>query len=158
MDHSLSIHLKGHLSCLQVLTICNKAAINICVQILCVFSSPLRKHKGEQLLERMVKIYVVLEEIAKGAAPFCIPTSCDESSYCLTSLPAFGIASVDFHRSHMHVCIHVCSDLSNFVTMQGSSDLPGSSVHGILQARILEWFAMPSSKGSFQSRDQTPIS
>ena len=25
---------------------------------------------------------------------------------------------------------------------------PGSSVHGILQARILEWFAMSSSKGS----------
>ena len=29
---------------------------------------------------------------------------------------------------------------------------PGSSVHGILQARILEWVAMPS------SRDETPIS
>ena len=27
---------------------------------------------------------------------------------------------------------------------------PGSSVHGILQARILEWVAMPSSRGSFQ--------
>ena len=27
---------------------------------------------------------------------------------------------------------------------------PGSSVHGILQARILEWVAMPSSKESFQ--------
>ena len=26
--------------------------------------------------------------------------------------------------------------------------LPGSSVHGILQARILEWFDMPSSRGS----------
>ena len=26
--------------------------------------------------------------------------------------------------------------------------LPGSSVHGILQARILEWIAMPSSRGS----------
>ena len=25
---------------------------------------------------------------------------------------------------------------------------PGSSVHGILQARILEWAAMPSSRGS----------
>ena len=25
---------------------------------------------------------------------------------------------------------------------------PGSSVHGILQARILEWVAVPSSKGS----------
>ena len=30
---------------------------------------------------------------------------------------------------------------------------PGSSVHGILQARILEWVAMPSSKGSSQPRD-----
>ena len=32
--------------------------------------------------------------------------------------------------------------------------LPGSSVHGILQARILEWVAMPSSRGSSQPRDQ----
>ena len=32
---------------------------------------------------------------------------------------------------------------------------PGSSVHGILQARILEWFAMPSSRGSFQLRSPT---
>ena len=32
---------------------------------------------------------------------------------------------------------------------------PGSSVHGILQARILEGVAMPSSKGSSQPRDQT---
>ena len=31
----------------------------------------------------------------------------------------------------------------------------GSSVHGILQARILEWVAMPSFKGSSQLRDQT---
>ena len=29
---------------------------------------------------------------------------------------------------------------------------PGSSVHGILQARILEWVAMPSSRGSPQPR------
>ena len=35
---------------------------------------------------------------------------------------------------------------------------PGSSVHGILQERILEWVAMPSSKGSSQPRDQTPVS
>ena len=30
---------------------------------------------------------------------------------------------------------------------------PGSSVHGILQARILEWVTMPSSSGSSQPRD-----
>ena len=35
---------------------------------------------------------------------------------------------------------------------------PGSSVHGILQARILEWVAMPSSRGSPQPRDETQVS
>ena len=31
-------------------------------------------------------------------------------------------------------------------------------VHGILQARILEWVAFPFSRGSSQPRDQTPVS
>ena len=35
--------------------------------------------------------------------------------------------------------------------------LPGSSVHGILQARILKWVAMPSSKGSSRPRDQSSV-
>ena len=35
---------------------------------------------------------------------------------------------------------------------------PGSSVHGILQARILEWIAMPSSRGSSQPRDRPHVS
>ena len=35
---------------------------------------------------------------------------------------------------------------------------PGSSVRGILQARILEWVAIPSSRGSSRPRDQTPLS
>ena len=34
----------------------------------------------------------------------------------------------------------------------------GPSVHGILQARILEWVAMPSSRGSSQPKDQTQVS
>ena len=34
---------------------------------------------------------------------------------------------------------------------------PGSSVHGILQARILEWVAMPSSTGSSQPRDRIQV-
>ena len=33
---------------------------------------------------------------------------------------------------------------------------PGSSVHGILQARMLEWVAISSSRGSSQSRDWDP--
>ena len=35
---------------------------------------------------------------------------------------------------------------------------PGSPVHGILQARMLEWVAMPSSRGSSQSRDPNYVS
>ena len=35
---------------------------------------------------------------------------------------------------------------------------PGSSVMGILQTRILEWVAMPSSRGSSQLRDWTQVS
>ena len=35
---------------------------------------------------------------------------------------------------------------------------PGSSVHGVLQARILEWITMPSSRGSSRPRDRTGIS
>ena len=34
---------------------------------------------------------------------------------------------------------------------------PGSSVHGILQVKILEWVAMPSSQGSSRPRDQTLV-
>ena len=36
--------------------------------------------------------------------------------------------------------------------------LPGFSVHGILQARILKWIAMPSFKVSSWPKDQTFIS
>ena len=32
------------------------------------------------------------------------------------------------------------------------------TVHGILQARILEWIAFPFSRGSSQPRDQTQVS
>ena len=35
---------------------------------------------------------------------------------------------------------------------------PGSSVHGILQARILEWGVMPSSRESSRPRDRTHVS
>ena len=34
----------------------------------------------------------------------------------------------------------------------------GSSVYGILQARILEWVAIPFSRGSSQPRDLTQVS
>ena len=35
---------------------------------------------------------------------------------------------------------------------------PGSSIRGILQARILQWVTVPSSRGSYQPRDRTQVS
>ena len=40
----------------------------------------------------------------------------------------------------------------------GDCSLPGSSVHGISQARILEWVAISFSRASFQPRDGTQVS
>ena len=50
----------------------------------------------------------------------------------------------------------VCS-VSLFVTPLEYSP-PDSSVHGIFQARILEWVATSNSRESSQPRDQTHIS
>ena len=50
----------------------------------------------------------------------------------------------------LHLCLTLCDPMG--------CNLPGSSVHGILQARILEWVAMPSSRGSSQPRDRTHVS
>ena len=59
------------------------------------------------------------------------------------------------------VCVCVCVKVTqSFPTLCDSINCspPASSVHGILQARILEWVAMPSSRGSSQLRDQTWVS
>ena len=44
-------------------------------------------------------------------------------------------------------CLTLCDPMDR--------SLPGSSVHGILQARMLEWVAISSSRGSLRPRDQT---
>ena len=52
------------------------------------------------------------------------------------------------------VCASSCPTLCDLM----SCSPPGSSVHGIFQARILEWAAISSSRGSFLPRVQTHIS
>ena len=56
------------------------------------------------------------------------------------------------------MCVHAKS-LQSCLTLYDPMDcsLPGSSLLGILQARILEWVAMPFSGGSSRSRDRTRI-
>ena len=52
----------------------------------------------------------------------------------------------------------VASVMSDTLRPYGPYSPPGSSVRGILQTRKLEWVAMPSSGGCFQSRDRARIS
>ena len=54
----------------------------------------------------------------------------------------------------------VCSVAQSCPTLcdPGDCSPPGSSVHGISQARILEWLAISSSRGSSWSRDWTHVS
>ena len=51
-----------------------------------------------------------------------------------------------------------CSVVSDSFATPMDYSPPGSSVHGISQARILEWVAISSSRESSQIRDQTRVS
>ena len=71
------------------------------------------------------------------------------------------------HKPHScdHSCVYVCVCVCVLVAQLYPTlcdplgyNLPGSSVHGILQARILEWVAISFSRGSSQPRDQTRVS
>ena len=55
------------------------------------------------------------------------------------------------------MCVLVTQSCLNHCDPTGGS-LPGSSVHGISQARILEWIAISFSRGSSQPRDQSRVS
>ena len=57
-------------------------------------------------------------------------------------------------------CLLCCYFLQSWAALCNPMDCspPGSSVHGILQVRILEWVAMPSSRRSSQPRDRTQMS
>ena len=56
------------------------------------------------------------------------------------------------------LCVHVHAQSSLTLCDPTDCSPPGFSAHGILQARILEWVAISSSRGSFQSRDWTHVS
>ena len=60
----------------------------------------------------------------------------------------------------MSRCVCMCSVVQSCPTLCGPMDcsLSGSFVHGIFQARILEWIAISSSRKSSQLRDETLVS
>ena len=67
----------------------------------------------------------------------------------LTCIPLCTRVSICTHAKSFQSCLTLCEPMD--------CSPPGSSVH-VLQARILEWVAMPSSKRSSQPRDQSQVS
>ena len=89
------------------------------------------------------------------------PTESKRLFYISVSLLLSCIQGYCYHLSKFHIyawvyCIGVF--LSVFLCDPMDYSLPGSSIHGIFQARILEWVAIPLFRASFPPRDRTWVS
>ena len=80
----------------------------------------------------------------------------NEDSFCwlfkssTPKYPKSNYLSERKERETTQSCLTLCNPVD--------CSLPGSSVHGILQARMLEWVAISFFRGSSQPRDQTRVS
>ena len=69
------------------------------------------------------------------------------------------ISAVQQSDSVLHIYIYISESVSHSVVSLCDfmdSSMPGSSVHGILQARILRRVAIPFSRGIFQTQGLNP--
>ena len=72
---------------------------------------------------------------------------------CVDFIPHQAILWLSRHQLHVRSVTQLCPILCNPVDCSP----PGSSVHGILQARILEWAAISFSRGSSWPGDGTRV-
>ena len=95
----------------------------------------------------------VLSHIGNGTAvPFCM------SDWGYQNLTSFSHLQVTvFIWKPECVCVKLLRSYPTLCYPMGCRS-PGSSVHGVSQARILEWVALPSSRESSPSRDRTCVS
>ena len=102
-----------------------------------------------------------LSHVIKSITSFLLSDIFKDKSDCLLfSFALLEILAVCFFFFFTFHLDCVCLVAQSCPTLCDPMDWspPGSSVHGILQARILEWVVIPSSRGSSQPRDQTQVS
>ena len=95
--------------------------------------------------------------------PTLVPDCSPDSDHSCDVVAAFSVSPVLSHSSelcHHHALISVVlvPSLSHVWPFCHPMDCnqPGSSVHGVFRARILEWVVISFSRGSFWPRDRTP--
>ena len=100
---------------------------------------------------------------SRGSSPprdqTCLSCGCYIAGGLFSTEPT-GEPSSPYTSSLNRLCVCAWSVAQSYPTLCDPMDCspPGSSVCGILQARILEWVAISSSRGSSQRRDQTCVS
>ena len=101
---------------------------------------------------------------SRSLSRWCYITISTSATPIWSSNPTPGCIFSENHnwKRYVHLVIHCtyAKLLQSCLTLCDAMNCtpPGSSVHGILQAVILEWVAMPSSRGSSWPRDQTCVS
>ena len=162
MYHIFLIYLStdGHMGCFCVLVILNKVAMYMGVRIFETLSSILLCLYPElKLLDHMVIIFLnffcgnsIL--FSRVAVLLFIP-----ANMCTKVLVFLHFPSAYYFLFLLIVVVVVLVSQS-CLTLCDPTDCspPGSSVCGILQARILEWVAIPFSRGSFWCRDRIQVS
>ena len=105
-------------------------------------------------------------------SPYLSPSISSYPSFLFCACPPLKLylALLPFLNDHKIKNLILFSPLSSYVTLDRRQrfaqscltlcdptdcSLPGSSVHGVLQARVLEWVVIPFSRGSSRPRDQT---
>ena len=109
-------------------------------------------------------------------SPGVCPISCPLSQWCYPTILSYTLGPVDVlekapmlgkiegkrgrRQQRMRWLKSLClvAQLCPALCDPMDCSLPGYSVHGISQARILEWVTVPSSRGSSHPRDQTQVS
>ena len=114
--------------------IVNKAEMDVFLELSCFFDDP-----------------ADVSNLISGSSPFS-KTSWDIWKFTVHILLKPGLENFDHYFSSMWSEVaQSCPTLCNPIDCSP----PGSSVHGIFQAGILEWVAIPFSRGSSWPRDQT---
>ena len=102
---------------------------------------------------------VLLETLLKGASPLpslhIVTKDLLDSTGSSTQYPVVTYMGKESEKEQRFFCEGLA--IQSCLTLCDPMDCspPGSSVHGILQARILEWIAIPFSRESSQPTDQT---
>ena len=140
--HSIS-SLSIHPFCLSTQSILSICPFYLCIQsIYLSILSPV-------CLSSSLYIYPSIHSSSLPVYPSSLCIHPSIHPICFSIYHVYNLSCI-----YMYVCAQSCLTHCDHVNYS----LPGSSVHGISQARILEWVAMPSSRGSSRCRDQACVS